>query len=92
MLDGLLGNSLATQRDLCPPLQNGRFASSARVFAYLKPRTAGSLQAFLFRIAPTDVSTLVYCSGFLALIGVLACALPASLAVRVDPAVALRSE
>ncbi|HEV3202610.1 MAG TPA: hypothetical protein VGZ73_32175 [Bryobacteraceae bacterium] len=43
-------------------------------------------------MAPTDVSTFLYCSDFLTLVAVLACALPVSLAVHVDPAVALRPE
>ena len=50
------------------------------------------LQGLLFGVAPTDVSTFLYSCGFLTLIAVLACALPVSLAVHVDPAVALRSE
>jgi putative ABC transport system permease protein len=54
--------------------------------------TAGLLHGLLFGIAPTDISTFLYSSGFLTLIGLLACALPVSLAVHVDPAVALRSE
>jgi putative ABC transport system permease protein len=54
--------------------------------------TTGFLQGLLFGIAPTHASTFMYCSGFLTLITLLACAMPASLAVHVDPAVALRSE
>jgi putative ABC transport system permease protein len=50
------------------------------------------LQGLLFGVATTDVSTFLSCSGFLTLIALLACALPVSLAVHVDPAVALRSE
>jgi len=54
--------------------------------------TTRFLQGLLFGVAPTDISTFLYCSGLLALLAVTACALPVSLAARVDPAVALRSE
>ena len=54
--------------------------------------TTRFLRGLLFGVGTTDVSTFLYCSGLLTLIAAIACVLPVSLAVRADPAVALRSE
>ncbi len=49
------------------------------------------MSSFLFGVKPTDALTFVTVSGLLASAGLLACYLPARLAMRVDPMVALRS-
>jgi putative ABC transport system permease protein len=49
------------------------------------------LRSFLFQVAPTDPSTLVAVPILFALIALLACAIPARRAMRLDPATALLS-
>ncbi len=50
------------------------------------------LRALLFEIKPDDPLTLAAVIGLLAAIGLVACYLPASRAMRVDPAIVLRDE
>jgi ABC-type antimicrobial peptide transport system permease subunit len=45
----------------------------------------------LFGVEPTDPVTWLAVAGALVLVGLVACAIPARRAMRVDPAVALRS-
>jgi putative ABC transport system permease protein len=53
---------------------------------------ARALTSLLFGVKPTDIPTFVGVSVLLALLGLLACAVPAFRATRVDPLVVLRSE
>ena len=48
------------------------------------------LQSQLFNVRPTDPLTLAGVSGFITLIAVIACYVPARRATRVDPIVTLR--
>ena len=50
------------------------------------------LQAQLFNIEPTDPSTMVAVSIFIAIVALIACYIPAARATRVDPMVVLRDE
>ena len=50
------------------------------------------LKEYLFGISPQDPLTLVVVAGLLALVGMVACLIPARRATRIDPMVALRSE
>jgi ABC-type antimicrobial peptide transport system permease subunit len=50
------------------------------------------ISGLLFGISPTDVSTFVVLSVFLALVAFLACWWPARRASHVDPMIALRTE
>jgi ABC-type antimicrobial peptide transport system permease subunit len=50
------------------------------------------LSGFLFGVRPTDPATFAVVSALLAIIGALACWLPARRATKVDPVVALRAE
>ena len=50
------------------------------------------LRGLLFGVAPHDPLTLGVVAALLAVVGLLACCLPAARAARVDPAVALRAE
>ena len=50
------------------------------------------LQSLLFETNPRDPAALAAVSGILALVGLLACWLPARRATKVDPLIALRSE
>jgi putative ABC transport system permease protein len=50
------------------------------------------ISGLLFGISPTDVSTFVVLSAFLALVAFLACWWPARRASHVDPMIALRAE
>jgi putative ABC transport system permease protein len=59
------------------------------VGAFLASRAMASL---LFGVKPTDLPTFLIVSLLLALIGLLACAVPAFRATRVDPLVVLRNE
>ena len=49
------------------------------------------MQGLLFGVQPHDPMTLVGVSAVMALVGILACWIPALRAARIDPAVALRS-
>jgi len=50
------------------------------------------MAAILFGVAPRDPLTLAMVAGILAIVALVACAIPAVRAMRVDPAVALRHE
>jgi ABC-type lipoprotein release transport system permease subunit len=50
------------------------------------------IESLLFRVAPTDALTFITVAALLSLIALVAAALPAMRAVRVDPMLALRSE
>jgi putative ABC transport system permease protein len=56
------------------------------------PIAARALASLLFGVRPTDLPTFLVVSLLLALLGLLACAVPALRATQVDPLVALRSE
>jgi predicted permease len=63
------------------------------VVAFLLSRALASvLSAMLFGIQPTDIPTFVGISLLLALLAMLACAVPALRATQVDPLVVLRNE
>ncbi|HTP34229.1 MAG TPA: ABC transporter permease [Candidatus Acidoferrales bacterium] len=51
-----------------------------------------SLGSLLFGVKPVDPATFLFASGILGLVALLACAVPAIRAARVDPSVALRQE
>ncbi len=53
---------------------------------------AGSLDRFLFGIAPRDLSTFALAAAVLVVAGALACYVPARRAMRVEPVIALREE
>jgi ABC-type antimicrobial peptide transport system permease subunit len=53
---------------------------------------AGVMKSLLFGVAPLDPATYLTTAGALAVVGAVACALPAFRAVHVDPLVALRQE
>jgi putative ABC transport system permease protein len=53
---------------------------------------ANSIRRLLFEVSPYDPAVYVVVAATLLLVSVLACALPAARALRVDPNVALRSE
>jgi ABC-type antimicrobial peptide transport system permease subunit len=53
---------------------------------------ARALTSLLFGVKPTDAPTFLVVSLLLALLGLLACAVPAFRATRVDPLVVLRNE
>ena len=59
------------------------------VFAFIAVR---ALTALLFGVKPTDATTFLSVSVLLGLLGLVACAVPAIRATRVDPLVALRNE
>jgi ABC-type antimicrobial peptide transport system permease subunit len=50
------------------------------------------LGGFLFGVQPTDPRTFAAVAALLAIVGVIACWLPARRATKVDPVVALRAE
>jgi predicted permease len=56
------------------------------------PALAQVLRGILFATAPTDPVTYLGVSGFLVVVVLVACLLPAMRAVRIDPTIALRSE
>jgi len=59
------------------------------VAAFISVRALSSL---LFEVKPTDLPTFFAVSLLLTLLGLVACAVPAFRATRVDPLVVLRSE
>ena len=59
------------------------------VFAFIAVRALASL---LFGVKPTDATTFLVVSVLLGLLALIACAVPAIRATRVDPLVALRNE
>ncbi len=69
------------------PVLWGSVAGLAAAYA-----AADLMKSLLFGVAPLDPATYAATAGALALIGAIACALPASRAVRVDPLVALRND
>jgi predicted permease len=50
------------------------------------------LQAQLFNVKPTDPTTMASVAGFITLVALIACYIPAARATRVDPMVVLRDE
>jgi ABC-type antimicrobial peptide transport system permease subunit len=50
------------------------------------------LQGLLFGVPPQDPITFLSVAGLVSLVGLVACALPALRAARVDPIVAMRAE
>jgi predicted permease len=50
------------------------------------------MSSLLYEVAPTDVPTYVAVAALLTLVALLACAIPARRAARVDPAITLRGE
>jgi ABC-type antimicrobial peptide transport system permease subunit len=50
------------------------------------------LQAQLFNVRPTDPATMASVAGFIALVALIACYIPAARATRVDPMIVLRDE
>jgi ABC-type antimicrobial peptide transport system permease subunit len=69
------------------PVLWGSLAGLAAAYA-----AAGLMKSLLFGVAPLDPATYAATAGALALVGAVACAVPASRAVRVDPLVALRQD
>ncbi|HEY2907218.1 MAG TPA: ABC transporter permease [Vicinamibacterales bacterium] len=69
------------------PVLWGSIAGLAAAYA-----AADLMKSLLFGVAPLDPATYLTTAGALALIGAIACAVPALRAVRVDPLVALRNE
>jgi len=59
------------------------------VFAFIAVR---ALAGLLFGVKPTDATTFLVVSVLLGLLALIACAVPAIRATRVDPLVALRNE
>jgi ABC-type antimicrobial peptide transport system permease subunit len=59
------------------------------VFAFIAVR---ALAGLLFGVKPTDATTFLVVSVLLGLLALVACAVPAIRATRVDPLVALRNE
>ena len=53
---------------------------------------ARSLASFLYGVPTSDVTTFAAATGILAVVALVACAIPAQRAMRVDPIAALRSE
>jgi predicted permease len=51
-----------------------------------------ALQRILFNVAPTDVATFVFVCVFFSVVALVACALPALKALRVDPLIALAAQ
>jgi len=52
---------------------------------------SGVIQGLLFGVAPRDPITLIAVAAMMAVIGILACWIPARRAARVDPAIAMRA-
>ena len=69
------------------PVAVGSFAGIGAAYAL-----AGLIKSLLFGVAPLDPATYALTMATLALVGAVACAVPAFRAVRVDPLVALRDE
>jgi predicted permease len=69
------------------PVLWGSLAGLAAAYA-----AADLMKSLLFGVAPLDPATYAMTAGALAVIGAVACAVPASRAVRVDPLVALRQD
>ncbi|MFI5230124.1 MAG: FtsX-like permease family protein, partial [Gemmatimonadales bacterium] len=62
------------------------------VGAVVSLASARVLGALLFELSPTDPPTFALVAALLAVIGVMACWIPARRAARVDPAISLKTE
>ena len=80
------GNPLVAQ---VPPSDVARFIDWRRALRSGALSLSRLMQGLLFGVQPHDPLTLV--AAVMALVGVLACWIPALRAARIDPAVALRS-
>ena len=67
-------------------------AAGLAVGAIASAATVRSVRSLLFEVSPGDPLTLATAVILVAAVGLLACAIPARRAARVDPLVALRNE